>query len=880
MLSGNLKPGTPAGGPQRGDKGDVSDIALRPKATIPLLALIVTALLLVLLHGTILLERIGTIRGADVDNRTWLMAQLEVDHKELRIALLQAQLASTPSIGDDAAVRRAFDIYYSRLATVTAALAPTDGTPFQHDSLARISRSRDAMADMIDGKTLLGRQAIRRLQTIADRDIRDIRVVTSESLLIFTKLAEEQRQAQVDLLIRLGLLMGLLVVLMTVAVSLAIRISREATIRARSAARTVSNLLRIFEASLDGVLVSDAAGNILYLNNSARRIFGHDQVSRLDELTVDMNLPQTAVDPETGTMHHLANVIDLGQIVGSGRHRLTGSHASGREFPLEVSIVTDQDIDGRLVNVFFLRDITEDVLAETRLRDARDQARRDAAAKSRFLAVMSHEMRTPLHGVLAALDLIDTAKLSGADISFLATARACGLSALDQVDEVLEITRSGATEVTITPFDPRRLLAELLAGLEPLASERGNRLALAPPRGEPCRPLLGWRRGFVLVMRNLVSNAVKFTRDGEILITADCSPRPDGRVDLDVEVRDTGVGIDPADHDRIFKEFEILDTGDRDGAAGVGLGLAIARTAVERMGGKLQLESARGIGTRFSFRLVLDPAPVAIEARVDAGAQQESNSCSSTAPVKRHVLVVDDNPVNLALMAEMLRRIGHLPATASDGPSAVALAQGFAFDLILMDIGMPGMDGMETTRAIREGGLSAFTPVIGVTALTTEQDRPGILDSGMQDVLSKPLGLAQLRGYLDEFFADHLPTDDGSSGFAEARILMGDAMMARLVEEVLKDADTALAELKMLKEDSDLKALQAVLHRAAGSAAVIGAPELCNTLLAGERLIRAGDRAALRQCEANISAARQATINSMYRSWPELALGTGAARTG
>lgn len=846
-----------------------------PTATVPLLGFILTALVLVVVHGAILLDRIGTNRDADVDNRTWLVAQLEVDHKELRIALLQAQAAASEAgagavVEADRAVRRAFDIYYSRVLTVTAALYPATDPIIQPSYIGWIEASRDEMAALIDGVALLGPQEIRQLTDITLRDAIDIREITSEAILMFTRLAQTQRHEYRDLLIRLGLLMGVLFILMTVAVVLALRISREAARRARSAARTASNLRRTFEASLDGVIVSDAAGTIIYLNTAALRMFGQGPSDLLGASIAETILPQTPDASDTSTLRRLVRGGEPGQIVDSGRHRLTGVHRSGHEFPIEVSIMSDHDSDGRLVYIGFLRDITTDVEAETRLRDARDQARRDAAAKSRFLAVMSHEMRTPLHGVLAALDLIDSGNLGATDRRFLATARACGHSALDQVDEVLEVTRSGATEVTLSTFEPRRVVAELLAGLHPLATGRGNRLILTPPKAGRCPPLLGWRRGFLLVLRNLISNAVKFTSDGEIVVTLGCSPQPDGRVALDVEVSDTGVGIDPADHDRVFHEFETLDSGDGNPAAGVGLGLAIARSAVERMGSRIRLQSAPGKGSRFSFRLLLDPAPVSAPAEA-AHPDMHAAGGPETPPEPRRILVVDDNPVNLALMAEMLRRLGHRPETALDGPKAIALARDEAFDLILMDIGMPGMDGMAATRAIRAGGASAFCPVVGVTALVLEEDRARILDAGMQDVLGKPLGLARLRAYLADFFADHLPADEEDEAFDEAWNLMGDAMMARLLEEVLQDAGAALSALCAPKSTRDQQALQQALHRAAGSAAVIGAAGLAEALRRGERAIRDGDTGALEGCEPDIAAGMARTIDHMRRRWPDRA---------
>ncbi|MDO9640621.1 MAG: response regulator [Pseudotabrizicola sp.] len=856
--------------PPDASNGTIPLKVLWPTASIPLLGLIFAALVLVVVHGVLLLDRISTNRDADLDNRTWLVAQLEVEHKELRIALLLAQQASASGaeagIAADREVRQAFDIYYSRILTVTAALQLATDEFMRADYITQIEASRDEMAALIDRMPLLRAPEISQLIQITLRDAISIREITSDAILKFTSLAEAQRREYRDLLIRLGMLMGVLFILMTVAVLLAMRISREAARAARRADHIAASLRRTFDASLDGVIVSDATGKIVYLNTAALLLFGWNSLDEQGSSIFGLLFPQTAESSASQTM--TGPLCEPGQIVDTGRHRLSALHSRGHEFPIEVSIVSERDSDGRLLFIGFLRDITPEVQAETGLREARDQARRDAAAKSRFLAVMSHEMRTPLHGVLAALDLIDNANLCVTDRHFLATAQACGYSALDQIDEVLEVTRSGATEVTISAFDPPVVVAELLAVLRPLATRRGNCLVLAPPLTGHCPPVLGWRRGFLLVMRNLISNAVKNTSDGEIVVSLRCTPQADGRLAINVEVSDTGIGIDPADHDRIFHEFETLDNADRDAAGGVGLGLAIARSAIERMGSQISLDSSLGQGSRFSFRMVLDAAPVTSPAeafnpnlRVSELPDAQFNP--------REILVVDDNPVNLALMAEMLQRLGHRPNTALDGPRALDLAKGKAFDLILMDINMPGMDGLATTRAIRAGGASAFCPVVGVTALVLDEDRPRILDAGLQDVLSKPLGLARLRAYLAEFFSDHLPEDAEEENFDEVWGLMGDRKMARMMAEVLHDAQIALSMLEGPEDTRDLQALHQALHRAAGSAAVVGAATLAESLLQGERAILAKDANALERCKPDIASGMARTIDLMQRRWPD-----------
>lgn len=841
------------------------------KTSTPLLVMIVVALVLIVITGLDLRTKINAFSEVTYDNRTWVLAQLEVDSQALRLALQQAQLEQVPTSETDSSVRKKFDIYYSRLLSVGAAVQSLSLDPETNASFARIISSRDEMAALIDRRVLFEPRDIQILAEISLRDASDIRSFVIRVAQVFGLNGEAKRVEHRTLLLRLGWLMAMLFVLMAAAIVLTRRISRVIEAQARASERTALGMRRIVNASLDAVLVVDLSGTIIHRNAAALVMFGRDGSEIRGSSVSDYLFLRTPDSVDKSVFAELLH--DLGHGVKSGieRHRLTGLHQSGQEFPVELSMFANTDDEGVFRSIVFLRDITSENNSEMKLRNARDLARSELAEKSRFLAVMSHEMRTPLHGVLASLDLMDTETLSDANRQFLKTAQGCGVSALSQVDEVLEVSRSGAAEVTLTYFEPRELVASLISDLVPIATDRGNRLLLTPEEPGTCPAVLGWQRGFLLVIRNLISNALKFTHDGEIVVTLGCTPYPDGFVALVVSVRDTGIGIDPKDHDRIFQEFQTIDDDKSVGIPGVGLGLAIARSAVERMNSVINLQSTPGLGSCFSFRLLLKAASVdrsVITADLPIG--EEFGTVTPFVP--RRVLVVDDNAVNLALLAEMLRRIGHRPETAQDGQTAVAMAQKEAFDLILMDIWMPGMDGLATTHAIRASGASAYCPIVGLTALLMEERRTNILDAGMQDVLSKPLRLAELRSYLADFFADHLQDEDyvQDESFEEACSVMGDGMMIQLVEAVILDAEAALTALRT---PDFTEVTRQALHRAAGSAAVVGALMLADALRKGERNFQAGNAGSADLTIAQITAELAKTRNYVQRRWPDRSWG-------
>ena len=365
---------------------------------------------------------------------------------------------------------------------------------------------------------------------------------------------------------------------------------------------------------------------------------------------------------------------------------------------------------------------------------AEAEARASSRARSEFLAVMSHEIRTPLNGVLGVARLLER-KLTQAELRPYVTAMLdSGESLLGLLTDALDMSRAeaGVAQLETEPLHLGELTADVEALWRARAEEKGLRLEL-DTEIVGAGWVMGDRVRLKQLLNNLVGNALKFTAEGRIRIHLKSRPQ-DGRIRIDGAIEDTGPGVAPNVAARIFEPFNTGEAG-RNGA-GAGLGLTICRQIVAAMDGTIEVRPAPGRGACFAFSLDLDPA---VEPSSRAAAPEP------TAHETLHVLVVDDNATNRFVATKVLEIFGCTSEAVADGAMAVEAVAGGRYDLILMDIQMPGMDGMETTARIRDlGGAAAATPVIALTANASEADARRYRAVGMAEVVCKPLQPAVL----------------------------------------------------------------------------------------------------------------------------------------
>ncbi len=369
------------------------------------------------------------------------------------------------------------------------------------------------------------------------------------------------------------------------------------------------------------------------------------------------------------------------------------------------------------------------------LRLARHKAEDASVAKSAFLANMSHELRTPFQGLLGMLQLLDTESLSTAQRRQLQIARESGGHLLDILNDVLDAARleAGTLSLHEDPVSPHDLAADVQALMTPPAQAKGLTLATRVDPAVPPRLLLDGTR-VRQVLFNLLSNAIKFTEQGQISL--------DIRADDDrlrMAVVDTGIGMDAATLARLFQRFSQGDNSTSRRHGGAGLGLEISRSLARLMGGDIDVQSSPGLGSRFEVWLPLRVAPASTSAPAAETAAQAS------ALRKLRLLVAEDNDVNCEVLAAMIDYLGHHAQFARDGRAAVLAVQQGDFDLVLMDLHMPELDGIAATRAIRAlPGAKAALPIIALTADAYAETRARCFDAGMNGFLSKPVTLDAL----------------------------------------------------------------------------------------------------------------------------------------
>lgn len=350
------------------------------------------------------------------------------------------------------------------------------------------------------------------------------------------------------------------------------------------------------------------------------------------------------------------------------------------------------------------------------------------AARQAFLATMSHEVRTPLNGVLGMAELLTHTDLDEDQRQMLSTVQQSGTGLLQVLNDILDTAKldAGTIELESIPFDPGQLAESVVDLLS--ASTHKDDLVVRVTRGPLPVVLLGDPARLRQILLNLVGNAIKFTDQGSVDVHLSW-----GGQRLRVAVRDTGIGIAEEHLEGLFEPFTQAEAGTTRRYGGTGLGLTICKRLVETMDGILSVHSAVGVGSEFTFEI---HAPISeLEVADEEMVQAEPVSC--------HVLLVDDNPVNIMVTRRMLETLGCSSRTEDDGQKALAALEEEAFDIVLMDCRMPGMDGFEATRRLRAMGMTL--PVLALTAGVTQAERARCEAAGMDEVLPKPLKLDSLR---------------------------------------------------------------------------------------------------------------------------------------
>ncbi len=389
-----------------------------------------------------------------------------------------------------------------------------------------------------------------------------------------------------------------------------------------------------------------------------------------------------------------------------------------------------------------LVDVTEHKRAEERLRQAMDEAKAANRAKSEFLANISHEVRTPLNGVLGMLQLLSVTLLSREDADHVRTALACGRGLVRVLSDILDFSLLEADRLVLRRdgCDLQALVAEVLEVFSLESDRKGLALTSAVDPDVPPQVTTDTAR-LRQILFNVVGNAVKFTETGSVRLGVSLASRRDPDVHLLFTVTDTGIGIPRDRIEAIFEPFTQIDGSLTRKYGGTGLGLGIVRRLVGLLDGFITVDSSPGAGTQLSFTIRCQPARAAGTRDMDEIFRRPDTA----SPVR--VLVVEDEAVNRMATVSMLRKMGFAAQAVEDGDEALDALEGDAYDVVLMDIQMPRLSGDEATRRIRRGdrpGIDAGIPIIALTAHAMDGDRERYLACGMDDYLSKPVDITAL----------------------------------------------------------------------------------------------------------------------------------------
>lgn len=496
-------------------------------------------------------------------------------------------------------------------------------------------------------------------------------------------------------------------------------------------------------------------GTVTFWNHASERLYGYPAEEALGANLLDLIIPP---DMKSAVSEAIQQMIETGQPIPAGELSLKCKDGSHVPVFSSHALVTSF---GRPPELFCLDvDLTEQKQIEEELVHAKVAAEAANTAKSEFLANMSHEIRTPMNGVIGNAQLLRFTRLTEQQEKFLGYIEADANNLISVINDVLDISKieAGKIEIEQTAFNLHNCISDLLKPLSPRANAKGLILRAAISKEIP-NTLAGDQLLLKQILRNLVGNAIKFTEKGTIQIRIELLERSGEQIRLSFSVADTGIGIKPEALETIFAPFSQADASVTRKFGGTGLGLSICRRLVGMMGGDITVESQAGTGSTFHVSL---PFQVSSQITELQEAPQQSNAPPVWEGMPLYILLVDDSQTNQTMVANLLRHFGHQVTCSGNGAHALEQWRASSFDIILMDIQMPVMDGVEATRVIREheqknGG---HTPIIALTAHALNEQREHLLGAGFDGYVSKPIDLSVLNGEMKQVLKEQRPVQE------------------------------------------------------------------------------------------------------------------------
>jgi PAS domain S-box-containing protein len=631
----------------------------------------------------------------------------------------------------------------------------------------------------------------------------------------------------------------------------------------------------IFNNALIGIYQTSLDGKILIANDAMARILGYQKAEEI----IGKDILAFYKNPDE--RKHLIELLNEKGIVENLRLTLIRKDFDEIFLKINARLITQPETNQKIIEGN-LQDITEQVKAEQirdeyqeSLKKEKEKSEKLAAeamnlsqVKSRFLANLSHEVRTPLNSIIGLLSIIEDGNARNEDEvkQFISTARSSAESLLDVINAILDLSKieAGKIELEKLNFNLRKVVDQAIMVVHQKAREKGIKIIEELPSNDELN-FVGDPTRIRQIYINLLGNAVKFTEEGEIRIKVEVAGQNGSKIKIISSIEDTGIGIPSDKLSELFKPFSQVDGSEGKKFGGTGLGLVICKEFLNLMEGDIKVESAENVGTKFTFHFYVEPALSNILGKKHSGDKEHQSAALDNLSdqldkslveqrKKYKILLAEDNLINQKVAIRTLTSFGYQVDAVLNGEQAVSEHKSKNYDLILMDIQMPEVDGYTATKMIRklDAPLNSV-PIIALTAHALLGDKEKCLVAGMNDYISKPVVAKEIVQIIDKYLGIHKNKPQGDKKLVDKasdlfdfdrlnQVSLGDKEFEKdLLGDYFKDAEIKLETLKEFISQRNLKKIQELAHTLKGSSYSVGAKAIGDEALGIEISAKSND---------------------------------------